>query len=225
VTDDTAPASGDDGIATSNVGTTEDDEPLLKPSLTEFPWPRAGGGALLTLTVEYVLVALAFVLGPSSLNLPSLRDEVVQYVYILYNAHHVPIVTTVSEGVRVGSKLTNILYGQQGASIPPIAFFLLPVVALVVAGFVFERRRTPLSYVGRLEEAAMVGTGFAVSYVLAGVIGSFVFVRQIASGTAQAVSAPALLYTAAAMFLFPIVFVTIGAVMGYEAPATDDTQV
>jgi hypothetical protein len=130
-------------------------------------------------------------------------------------------VTTVSEGVRVGSKLTNIPYGQQGASIPPIAFFLLPVVA----GFVFERRRTPLSYVGRLEEAAMVGTGFAVSYVLAGVVGSFVFVRQIASGTAQAVSAPALLCTAAAMFLFPIVFVTIGAVIGYEASATDDTQV
>ena len=196
---------------------TATDQPLLKPSLTEFPWLGAAGASLATLVVQYVVLVTGVTLSSASLTREgwSLWNKAVQYVFVLYSAHHVPIATTVSEGVQGGSGLNNLLYGQ--SFVPVVFFFLLPIVTLLLAGFLFERSRSPPVTVGGTEESAMVGTGFAIPYVLAGALGSFVFVRRISGEAAQAASAPALLWTLVAMFLFPMVFVTIGAAVAYVA--------
>jgi len=192
-----------------SVGDT--DEPLLKPSLTGFPWLRAAGTSLATMVVQYLVLVTAVELTAISVTRPgwSLTDKAMQYVYVLYSAHHVPIATSIDQGIQAGTRLNNLLYGQ---SLFPVAlFFLLPIVALLAAGFLFERARDPPESVSRLEEAAMVGTGFTIPYVLTGAVGSFVFVRRITTESAQAASAPALLWAIVAMFLFPMVFVTVGA--------------
>lgn len=196
---------------------TATDQPLLKPSLTEFPWLAAAGASLATLVVQYVVLVGGITLSDAAVTRAgwSLWNKAVQYVFVLYSAHHVPIATTVSGGVQAGSGLNNLLYGQ--SFVPVVFFFLLPIVTLLVAGVLFERSRSPPSTVGGFEESAMVGTGFAIPYVVAGALGSFVFVRRITGEAAQAASAPALLWTLVAMFLFPMVFVTIGAAAAYVA--------
>lgn len=208
-----------DNTAIADEEVASGDEPLLKPSLTEFPWLHAAAVSLTTLVVQYLLLIVSISLTDVSVTRPgwSLWNKAVQYVFILYSSHHVPIATTVSEGVQVGARLQNLLYGQ---SLFPVAlFFSLPIVTLVVAGYLFERNRQPSSTVELLEESAMVGTGFAIPYVLAGALGSFVFVRRISREAAQAASAPALLWAIVAMFLFPMVFVTIGAAVAYRQTA------
>jgi len=196
---------------------TATDQPLLKPSLTEFPWLGAAGASLATLVVQYVVLVTGVTLSSASLTRGgwSLWNKAVQYVFVLYSAHHVPIATTVTEGTLAGSGLNNLLYGQ--SFVPVVFYFLLPIVTLLLAGFLFERSRSPPVTVGGTEESAMVGTSFAIPYVLAGALGSFVFVRRISGEAAQAASAPALLWTLVAMFLFPMVFVTIGAAVAYVA--------
>jgi hypothetical protein len=205
------------------VGDT--DEPLLKPSLTGFPWVRAAGASLATLVAQYLVLVTAVELTAISVTRPgwSLTDKAIQYVYVLYSAHHVPIATSIDQGIQAGTQLNNLLYGQ--SLFPVTLFFLLPIVALVVAGFLFERDRDPPESVGMVEEAAMVATGFTVPYVLAGAVGSFVFVRRISTESAQAASAPALLWAIVAMFLFPMVFVTVGASVASTTRSDErDTQ-
>ena len=209
MTDSTTDATDDSAASTAA------DQPLLKPSLTEFPWLRAALASVGTLVVQYAAIVVALALSGSAVTRAdwSLWEKAVQYVYVVYSAHHVPISTTVSQGVQAGSGLNNLLYGQP--FFPAVLFFALPVVVLLAAGFLFERQRTPPVTVGGTEESAMVATGFAIPYVAVGALGSFVFVRRITGETAQAVSAPALLWTLVAMFLFPMAFVAIGAALAY----------
>ncbi|WP_226012652.1 hypothetical protein [Halomicrobium salinisoli] len=210
---------GDGGVAESTDGPTAepDDEPLLKPSLRQFPWFRAAGAAVATIAVEYGLVVLAFAVGPSSLRssaFDSLADELLQYAFVLYNAHHVPLITTATNATVAGSRMSNALYGADGAFIPPAAFFALPVVALLVAGAAFEFRRRGERAGSTLEESALVGTGIAAGYAVLGTGASLVLVRRITfeGGGASASTGPAILWALVATVCFPLVFATAGAV-------------
>ena len=206
----------DDSTVTADEGVPGDSEPLLKPSLTQFPWVRAAGASLAVLLVQYLVLVASITLTSVTVTRSgwALWTKAVQYVFVLYSAHHVPIATTVDTQIQTGTSLNNLLYGQ--SLYPVVLFFLLPIVALTIAGYLFETRRTPPATVAIFEESTMVGTGFTIPYVLAGVIGSFVFVRRISTETAQASSAPALLWTLVAMFLFPMVFVALGAMVAYR---------
>ena len=206
----------DDTTVAGDEGATENSQPLLKPSLTQFPWVRAAGASLALLIVQYAALVASVTLTSVTVTRPEweLWTKAVQYGFVLYSAHHIPIATTINTQLQTGTSLNNLLYGP--SLYPAVLFFLLPIVALTVAGYLFERRRTPPASVAIFEESTMVGTGFTIPYVLAGVIGSFVFVRRISTETAQASSAPALLWTLVAMFLFPMVFVALGAMVAYR---------
>lgn len=218
----TAEADTDDGVARA------DDEHLFSPALRTFPWVKAGGAAVATFVVEYLLVAALFVVGPSSVDrsVPAINSTmavVIQYAHVLFNAHHVPTLLQVPAGVQIaGSALGNDLYialAAGDASVPPVVYFLVPMVALTVAGGVFEgRRQSPAD--GRLSEAALVGTGFALGYLAVGVVGALTLVQRWQLQTEEGVvgtatQQPDIYFAAIAFFLFPMVFVTIGAALMY----------
>ncbi|GCF12848.1 hypothetical protein Harman_07830 [Haloarcula mannanilytica] len=226
---DHADDATDEGAGTGPVGESLVDEPptataeqpqpeshLLKESLRTFPWLRAAGVAAGTLVVEYLLVALLFLVGPSSVDLPELSDRLVQYGFVLYNAHHVPTLVTATDAEVYGSAARNLLYGAQGASVPPIVYFLIPVGSLLVVGALFERYRGAARTDSLLEEAALVGTGLSFGYVVTGFAGSFVFVRTIVfEGGGQGQAAPAVPWLLLLLFFFPLVFATVGAAAQY----------
>lgn len=219
----------DEGAGTGPVSESLVDEPptataaqpqpehhLFDESLRMFPWLRAAGAAAGTLAVEYLLVALLFVVGPSSVDLPELTDRLIQYGFVLYNAHHVPTLVTATDAEVYGSAARNLLYGAQGASVPPIVYFLIPVVSLLVAGALFERYRSDARSDSLLEEAALVGTGIGLGYALTGFVGSFVFTRSVmfdSGATGQA--APAVLWVLILMFFLPLVLAGLGAAVRY----------
>lgn len=208
------------------------DDHLLAPSVRAFPWLPAGLAAVATFLLEYLVVATIFVVGPSSVDrsaapIDSAAAVVIQYGHILFNAHHVPTVTRATIQIG-GSPFGNDLYFATGASVPPVVFFLVPVVALVAAGALFETSRPGTPAESVLEESALVGTGFTVGYLLCGVVGTFVLVQRWALvaqeetvGTAS--QGPMLSVTLVAFFLFPIVLVTLGAAaVASRRSRTDD---
>jgi len=219
----------DEGAGTGPVSESLVDEPptataeqpqpeshLLKESLRTFPWLRTAGVAAGTLVVEYLLVALLFVVGPSSVDLPELSDRLVQYGFVLYNAHHVPTLVTASDAEVYGSAARNVLYGAQGASIPPIVYFLIPIVSLLVVGALFERYRGDARSDSLLEEAALVGTGLSFGYVVTGFAGSFVFTRTVMfDGGGEGHAAPAVPWLLVLMFFLPLIFASVGAAVQY----------
>jgi len=218
----TAEADTDDGVARA------EDQHLFSPALRNFPWVEAGGAAVATFLVEYLLVAALFVVGPSSVDrsAPAINSTVavvIQYAHVLFNAHHVPTLLQVPAGVQVaGSALGNDLYIAMAAgeaSVPPVVYFLVPMIALTVAGGLFEGRRGyPES--GRLSEAALVGTGFAMGYLGVGVVGALTLVQRWQLRTQEGVVGtatqhPDIYFAAVLFFLFPMVFVTLGAALMY----------
>lgn len=223
--DDASDDGGGTGPVTDSLvnepptATAEQPQPeshLLKESLRTFPWLRAVGAAAGTLVVEYVLVALLFVVGPSSVDLPTLSDRLVQYGFILYNANHVPTLVTATDAEVYGSAARNILYGAQGASVPPLVYFLIPIVSLLVVGALFERYRGDGRSDSLLEEAALVGTGIGFGYALTGFAGSFVVTRTVIFDSgAEGQAAPAVLWLLPVMFFLPLVFASLGAAVQY----------
>ncbi|RLM44642.1 hypothetical protein DVK00_09275 [Haloarcula sp. Atlit-47R] len=201
------------------TATAEQPQPeshLLAESLRTFPWLRAAGVAIGTLAVEYLLVALLFLVGPSSVDFPELSDRLIQYGFVLYNAHHVPTLVTASDAEVYGSAARNVLYGAQGASVPPLVYFLIPIVALLVVGALFERYRGDTRSDSMLEEAALVGTSIGFGYVATGFAGSFVFVRTVMFDSgAEGQAAPAVLWLLILLFFFPLVFASLGAAARY----------
>lgn|GEM_PF-1094546 len=201
------------------TATAEQPQPeshLLAESLRTFPWLRAAGVAAGTLAVEYLLVALLFLVGPSSVDLPELSDQLIQYGFVLYNAHHVPTLVTAADAEVYGSAARNVLYGAQGASVPPIVYFLIPIVSLLVVGALFERYRGDARSDSLLEEAALVGTGIGFGYVATGFAGSFVFVRTVMFDSgAEGQAAPAVLWLLILLFFLPLIFASLGAAARY----------
>lgn len=211
-TDAVAAAIDEPPTATSDAGQTERN--LLDESLRTFPWLRAGGVAALTLTVQYVLVTLVFEVGPSSVDYPTVWERLLQYGFVLYNAHHVPILVTATDAEVYGAAATNVLYAAENPSVPPLVFFLIPLVTLAIAGALFERRRGNDRAESLLEEAALVGTGIGLGYLLVGFAGRFVFVRRVTFETGTGQAAPAVLWLAILMFCIPLVFAGVGSVLG-----------
>ena len=207
------------------------DDHFLAESVRTFPWLRAALSAVAVLVVEYLTVALIFVVGPSSVDrsaapITSTTAVLAQYGHILYNAHHVPTLTRATVQIG-GSPLGNDLYIATSASVPPVVFFLIPVVALVAAGVLFERSRETRRADSLLEESALVGTGFTVGYLVSGVVGAFLFVQnwplvaqeEVVGAASQA---PLLSLTLVTFFLFPLVFVSLGAAAAYFGGSSGD---
>nr|WP_191449747.1 hypothetical protein [Haloarcula sp. CBA1122] len=189
---------------------------LLAESLRTFPWLRAAGVAAGTLAVEYLLVTLLFLVGPPEVGLQELSDRLIQYGFVLYNAHHVPTLVTATGAEVYGSAARNVLYGVENASIPPIVYFLIPIVSLLTVGALFERYRGDSRSDSLLEEAALVGTGIGFGYVVTGFIGSFVFVRTVMfDGGGEGQAAPAVLWLLILMFFLPLIFASLGAAARY----------
>jgi hypothetical protein len=205
----------------------ETDDHFFSPSIRQFPWLWAGGAAVGTFLIEYLLVAGLFVLGPSNVDRsePIINSTVavlVQYAHILYNAHFVWTITGATvPGVQIPRPFANDLWValiRGGAATHPVVYFLIPVVSLVIAGAVFEwYRESPAP--GRFSEAGLVGTGFTAGYWLLGLLGSFLFVQQNPiSGTDGVVTQqPDLYFTAVMFFVFPMVFVSVGAALAYDS--------
>lgn len=213
---DTIGGAAIDEPPTASAESTQPESHLLDKGLRTFPWLRAFGVAAATLAVEYALVTAIFVLGPSDVDLSSLSDRLIQYGFVLYNAHHVPTLVTATDADVYGAAARNVLYGVENPSVPPLVFFLLPLVALVVAGALFERSRGASRSDSLLEEAALVGTGVGLGYVLVGFVGSFVFVRRVTFDSgAEGQAAPAVLWLLILLFLIPLVFAGLGAGAGY----------
>ncbi|MFC7018996.1 MULTISPECIES: hypothetical protein [Haloarcula] len=210
------------------------DDHLLAPSVRAFPWLPAGLAAVATLLVEYLVIAAIFVVGPSSVDrgaapINAAGDVAIQYGHVLFNAHHVPTVTRATIQIG-GSPFGNDLYFATGASVPPVVFFLVPVVALFAAGALFETYRPGTPAESILEESALVGTGVTVGYVLCGVVGTFVLVQRWALEVQEetvgtATQRPLLSVTLVAFFLFPMVLVTLGAATAASRRSSTDDVV
>ncbi|QIO23282.1 hypothetical protein [Haloarcula sp. JP-L23] len=218
-TDDTAAASGDA------------DDTFLSVPLRTFPWTEASTAAIGTFVLEYLVVAALFVVGPSSVDrsvpaIDSTAAVFIQYAHVLFNAHHVPTVLRATIQIA-GSPYGNDLYlslANGGASVSPVVYFLVPVVALTVAGGLFEGRRRRNPSGGRLREAALVGVGFTVGYLAVGLVGSLTMVQRWDLTTAEGVvgsasQQPDPYFTGVLFVLFPLVFVTIGAALTFGRQA------
>jgi len=213
---DTVGGTPIDEPPTASAESTQPESHVLDENLRTFPWLRAVGVAAATLAVEYALVAAIFVLGPSNVDMPSLSDRLIQYGFVLYNAHHVPTLVTASDAEVYGAAARNVLYGVENPSVPPLVFFLLPLVALVVAGALFELLRGASRSDSLLEEVALVGTGLGLGYVLVGFAGSFVFVRRVTFDSgAEGQAAPAVLWLLILLFFIPFVFAGLGTAARY----------
>lgn len=211
------------------------DDHLIAESVRTFPWSTAALAAAGVFVVEYLIMTAIFVLGPSSVDRSAapITSEVAvlaQYGHILFNAHHVPTITRATVPIA-NAPIANDLYLASGASVPPAVFFLVPVVALVAGGLLFERSRGTARSESVLEESALVGTGFTVGYLACGVLGALLFVQRwplVEGGeTVGTLSqGPMLGVTLVTFFLFPMLFVTLGAAVAHrvgsptESPTT-----
>lgn len=203
-----------------DVDTEPTDDHFIAEPVRTFPWIGAALSAAGVFVVEYLLMAAIFVLGPSSVDrgaapITSEIAVLVQYGHILFNAHHVPTITRATVPIA-NAPIANDLYLASGASVPPVVFFLVPIAALVAGGVLFERGRGAARSGSVLKESALVGTGFTVGYLVSGVVGALLLVQRwplVEGGETIGVlsQGPMLAVTLVTFFLFPMVFVSLGA--------------
>lgn len=120
---------------------------------------------------------------------------------ILYNAHNVDIVAS----AMGQTQSVNILAQAGGTtSIPTIVYYVVPVLVLVVMGYVVASMANLGSNVAA---AAAAGATVTVGYLVLAVLGTFVFTV----GSAMASGSPDLMMSVVLMGLvYPIVFGSIG---------------
>jgi hypothetical protein len=175
--------------------------------------------------LQYALVAATFLLGPASISGGSLLAKGKVYGFILFNAHHVTIVTKAANAQIAGPPAVNILYGQSGTAVPVILYFLLPVVVLAGAGAVLAASREGERVANLREEFALVLTGLAGGYLLTSVVVRSLVTRSQPLEGAQGVAtaSPSFFLTLILMLAFPVLCGGIGAaaVMAWQERAVD----
>lgn len=214
MTDDAADAGGEPiptATADDAESTTGSDSHIFDEDLRTFPWLRAAGIGLATLALQYAVIASLFLVGPATISLDSLRDQLVVYGFLVYNTHFVTVITrSVSGAFEPQSQ--NVVLAQTDPTIPIAVYLALPVVTLLAAGaFLAWSRERPAE--GLLTEIALVTTGLSVSYLLVALLGRFAFVRQAAlgNGAGVGIAKPSLFLTLFLMLLYPAVFGGLGA--------------
>lgn len=128
----------------------------------------AGG---ITFLVEYLLVA-TLVAGHSSVSTAAdtLVEQLKSYGMILFNAHGVPATVTANGVAYRGPTEFNLV--ADATAIPPLVYYAIPVVALVIAGALFEWYRTETDE-ELFEGSALVGTGLVSGYLVVGLFATF----------------------------------------------------
>jgi hypothetical protein len=188
---------------------------LLDENLRTFPWLRSLGVALAAFLLQYALVAATFLLGPASISGGSLVAKAKLYGFILFNAHHVTIVTQAANAQIAGPPAVNILYGQSGTAVPVILYFLLPVVVLAGAGAVLAASREGERVANLREEFALVVTGLASGYLITSVVVRSLVTRTqpLDSVEGVATAAPSFFLTLILMLAFSVICGGIGAAL------------
>lgn len=179
--------------------------------LEAHPWLLSAGVGVGTFLAEYVAVALAFLVGPSSVDLDGPVETAVTYGHVLYNAHNVPTETVVQNATASASGNANALYGATGGSVPPIAYFLVPVVGLLAAGALVGWARAFSADLGPLKVSVDNAGELTLGYLAAGVAGAFVFARETTALGMSGTSSPNLPFTVVAFLLYPVAFGLVGS--------------
>lgn len=139
--------------------------------------------------------------------------------WVFYGGHNVDIESTASGGGMSQSETFSI-FGNQAPSdltstIPEILYMLVPVLVLVIAGFLVY------GMVGRqldTASAAGVGASVALGYLVLSVVGIFLFEWSRSQGGASLNIGPEMtMGILLAGIVYPIVFGAIGGIVGKSA--------
>lgn len=207
---------GAEASVSPEAGSTEDDEtgdePLFSPAIRRFPWLRAAGTGVAAFAVEFVVVALLFLVGPLSTQASSLMTKLTSYAFVLYNAHHVPI-TVSSRGVTyTGPTQFNLVTGAETELLPVYVYLAIPVLGLLAAGALVEWYRDDAGE-GLLEGSVIVGVGVMAGYVVVAMIGTVVFVSQTNFDPGVVTQGPLKTHAVILMAAYPLVVGAIGALL------------
>jgi len=135
--------------------------------------------------------------------------------WVFYGGHNVDIQQSISSDQGSASRTVDI-FGQGvselGSTVPQVVYLLVPVVALLGAGYVAYGRADG----GRLETTAVaaVGATVAVGYLVLAVLGAFLFEESGGAFGVDASIAPELgTAVVLAGIVYPVVLGAVGAVV------------
>lgn len=193
-----------------------------RPNLGSVVRESALAGALVGALAYVVSYALTFAFvaldGVSSESLPGWKLA----GQVLYSAHNVETVASASGGGLTVDRSFNLIatevgeLSDVGSAVPAVVYYVVPVLVLLLAGFLVVRTVDA----GSLPAAtgAVAGATVAGGYLVLGVLGAFLFRSSGEAFGVQASIAPNLLASA---FLLGVVYpVVLGAVGGALAAAT-----
>lgn len=136
---------------------------------------------------------------------------------VWYSAHNVEVVGRASGAGRTISESANLLADDGwipvdvGTAVPTVVYYVVPVVALVLAGFATVR--VVDARLDSAEAAGVAGATVALGAVVAAVLGRFLFEIALSAFGAQASAAPSLLTAVLlAGLLYPAIFGGLGGV-------------
>lgn len=199
---------------------TGGDRAVSSEPIRSSAWGRTAVAGAVTFLAEYVVLALLFVFGPVSTGADTLMERLTSYAFVLFSAHHAPVVRS-AEGVNLPlPPRENLVTGQSDPTIPIVAYLAIPVVALLIAGATVEWRRREAGD-GLVEGSVLVGTGLAAGYVVVGMVATFVFVDVNQFDPGHVTQSVDRLAAFVVTLGYPLVFGTVGAlaVRAYRAYA------
>lgn len=195
--------------------------------MRRFPWGSgvvAGFGGFLAGYAGFLAVVVATASSVGE-NLAAVVRLVGNF---FYNAHLISseqVVRAVVQSNETGANQTitrvarqNLLLNAQGATLPVPVYAAIPAVVVVAAGVVFARRHSDDDRETPARELALAsvsgGLAMAIGYLLAALLGTYVFVLSAGQGEAVNELRPDRLQTLGIAFLYPLVFGAIGVTVG-----------
>lgn len=213
----TSTSDGGQPDSSADAATAAGGDSLFAPSIREFPWPGAVLAGATAFLAQYVLVGLLFLLGPLSTRADGLLEQLTTYAFVVFGAHHVPVLRTAQGITFEGARRVNLVTDAQDPTIPTVVYLALPVVTLVIAGAIFYWRYG--DGVGEdYERAVLTGMGQSVGYLLVGLVASFVFVATMNFDPGTVTEAVDRFAAFVSLLVYPLAFATAGAllVVGYR---------
>lgn len=123
--------------------------------------------------VTYILVQLSS--DSADLQVLSFLGEISQFDFtgwMFYNAHFVELTATTSAGGLSQSESTNMLLEANDLVVPKLFWHLVPIVFLVLAGFIVAMT---ISQSNQTRKAVAAGSTVFVGYLPVSIVGLFLF--------------------------------------------------